>query len=99
MTNNSDYQNRIVELAKDILLLSRNSLLVNLRFLDVALSQFELIPQSEDAFLTDGKNLLYNPKLVLNVPDYQNIFWSGIFCKGGLSEKLWRCVYSGPSGK
>lgn len=65
MTNNSDYQNRIVELAKDILLLSRNSLLVNLRFLDVALSQFELIPQSEDAFLTDGKNLLYNPKLVL----------------------------------
>ena len=48
MTNNCDYQNRIVELAKDILLLSRNSLLVNLRFLDVALSQFELIPQSED---------------------------------------------------
>lgn len=35
----------------------------------------------------------------MNAPDYQNIFWGEIFSNGGLSEKLWWCVYSGSSGK
>lgn len=52
-------------LAHDILLLSRDTLLVNLRFLDVALSQFELYPIEESTLLTDGKHILYHPKHVL----------------------------------
>ena len=32
------------ELAREVLLLSRNTLLVNLRFLDAALNEFELEP-------------------------------------------------------
>lgn len=46
------------QLARDILLLSRNTLLVNLRFLDMALSQFELIPVGQSTLLTDGKHIV-----------------------------------------
>ena len=53
------------KLARDVLILSRNTLLVNLRFLDAALSQFELIPIEESTLLTDGKHILYNPKHIL----------------------------------
>lgn len=52
-------------LARDVLLLSRNTLLVNLRFLDVALSQFELYPIAESSLLTDGELVLYNPRYIL----------------------------------
>ncbi len=51
-------------LAREILLLSRNTLLVNLRFLDAALSQFALTPASQP-FATDGQNLYYDPRHVL----------------------------------
>lgn len=52
-------------LAKEILLLSRNTLLVNLRFLDMALSQFELLPIHDSTLLTDGRHILFNPSHVL----------------------------------
>lgn len=52
-------------LAKEILLLSRNTLLVNLRFLDMALSQLELFPITESTLLTDGRHILFNPHHVL----------------------------------
>ena len=51
-------------LAREILLLSRNTLLVNLRFLDAALSQFALTPASLP-FATDGQRLYYDPRHVL----------------------------------
>lgn len=51
-------------LAREILLLSRNTLLVNLRFLDAALSQFALTPASLP-FATDGQKLYYDPRHVL----------------------------------
>ena len=44
-------------LAREILLLSRNTLLVNLRFLDAALSRFTLTPIEGSTLLTDGKHL------------------------------------------
>lgn len=53
------------KLAREILLLSRNTLLVNLRFLDMALSQFELLPITESTLLTDGRHILFNPRHVL----------------------------------
>ena len=55
------------KLAEEVLILSRNTLLVNLRFLDAALSQFEMHPIEESSMLTDGHFLLYNPKRVLSM--------------------------------
>ena len=56
---------KIESLARDVLKLSRNTLMVNLRFLDVALNQFELYPCDDSTMLTDGKLLLFNPVHVL----------------------------------
>lgn len=61
----SEKTERQAKLAKDIMILSRNTLLVNLRFLDVALSQFKYVPIESDTMLTDGKHLLYHPPHVL----------------------------------
>lgn len=60
-----DKKGKIEKLAKDILILSRNTLLVNLRFLDMALSQFKLVPIECSTFLTDGKHIFYNPSYIL----------------------------------
>ena len=57
--------NKAEKLAEEVLIYSRNTLLVNLRFLDMALSQFEMLPCEEYSLMTDGKYLLYNPKRVL----------------------------------
>lgn len=56
---------KVITIAQDVLRLSRNTLLVNLRFLDMALSQFTLIPIRQSTLLTDGEHILYNPKHVL----------------------------------
>lgn len=61
----TEKQEKLNKLARDVLILSRNTLLVNLRFLDAALSQFELIPIEESTLLTDGKHILYNPRHIL----------------------------------
>ena len=52
-------------LALDVLLLSRNTLLVNLRFLDMALSRFTYHTVKQNTLLTDGNYLLYDPKHIL----------------------------------
>lgn len=79
---------KLNQLAKDVLHLSRNTLLVNLRFLDAALSQFELFPIEESTLLTDGKHILYNSKHVLEsyktakeipVRDYLHIVMHCVF--------------------
>ena len=55
------------KLASDVLRLSRNTLLVNLRFLDAALNQLEPLPVDTEDFTvaTDGEVLAYNPSFVL----------------------------------
>lgn len=53
------------QLARDVLILSRNTLLVNLRFLDMALSQFEYLPIEKLTLLTDGRHIFYNPRHIL----------------------------------
>ena len=57
--------NKLEKLAADVLRLSRNQLLVNLRFLDAALSRLEPRPVPEITFATDGQYLAYGPKHVL----------------------------------
>lgn len=56
-----------IKLAEDVIHLSRNTLLVNLRFLDVVLNKFALVPSFElDApFATDAKTILYSPDRIL----------------------------------
>ena len=90
---------KLENLAKEVMLLSRNTLLVNLRFLDAALSQFELIPIEESTVLTDGKHIFYNPKHVLNcykrakeipVRDYLHIVLHCVFRHMYMSPNLHR---------
>lgn len=75
-------------LALDVLKLSRNTLLVNLRFLDMALSQFIYHEVEDNTLLTDGKYLLYDPKHILRcyksakeipVRDYLHIVMHCVF--------------------
>ncbi len=56
--------NEADKLANEILDLSRNKLLVNLRFMDVALSYHKRIAY-DGTMATDGKSLLYNPGFIL----------------------------------
>lgn len=60
-----DKQKKIQKLAEDVLILSRNTLLVNLRFLDRALSMLVYVPCKEYTMMTDGKHLFYNAKYLL----------------------------------
>ena len=53
------------KLAREILTLARNTLLVKLRFLDMALSRLIYHPIPDGGLLTDGEYLLYCPKHVL----------------------------------
>lgn len=62
----TEKQKKLDVLARDVLTLSRNTLLVNLRFLDAALSQFSWLPIENDTLLTDGKHILYDPRHVLS---------------------------------
>ena len=62
---NEEQQKQLDKLARDVLILSRNTLLVNLRFLDSALSQFKFIPYDKLSFATDGKHICYNAKEIL----------------------------------
>ena len=55
---------KIDELARNVLTMSRNTLLVNLRFLDMALSMFHFTPYFGTAG-TDGQKLYYNPIYIL----------------------------------
>ena len=52
-------------LAKDILALSRNSLMVNFRFLDRSISRLEFVSDKNVSLTTDGEKLYYGPKYVL----------------------------------
>ena len=93
----SEKADKLNKLAKDVLILSRNTLLVNLRFLDAALSQFEFFPIEESTLLTDGKHILYNPRHILEcyktakeipVRDYLHIVMHCVFRHMYMDPKL-----------
>lgn len=60
-------QEKIEKIAREIIDTSRNKLLVNLRFLDMALSRFEITPKPDftSCTATDGRVFLYDPKHIL----------------------------------
>lgn len=93
---------KLNKLALDVLHLSRNTLLVNLRFLDMALSRFEYVPYNESAYFTNGEYLIYNPQHVLKsyknekdapVRDYLHIVmhcvFRHMFMNPSLNRPLW----------
>ena len=57
---------KLNKLASEVLVLSRNTLLVNLRFLDSALSRLDYFPIDDSYLLTEGTHIFYNPKYVLD---------------------------------
>lgn len=84
---NEEQQKQFDKLARDVLILSRNTLLVNLRFLDSALSQFELVPY-DGSLATEGRHICYNPIEILkryknekevSVRDYLHLVMHCIF--------------------
>ena len=91
-----EQQLKIDKLAGDVLKLSRNTLLVNLRFLDAALAQLIPAIRNEGNMGTDGKYFIYNPKYILKqykeekelpVRDYLHLIMHCIF----------RHMYVGPA--
>ena len=95
-------QQKLDSLAREVLTLSRNTLLVNLRFMDAALSMFEFFPIDESSMLTDGKHLLYNAHHVLeqyklekeaSVRDYLHIVMHCVFRHMFMNPSLDRPVW------
>ena len=93
---------KLNKLALDVLHLSRNTLLVNLRFLDMALSRFEYVSYIESTYFTNGEFLIYNPQHVLKsyktekdapVRDYLHIVmhcvFRHMFMNPALNRPLW----------
>ena len=61
----SDYNAKINDLASDVLRLARNTLLVDLRFLDAALSRLTPLSSGEIALGTEGEHIVYEPRSIL----------------------------------
>lgn len=84
---NEEQKQQLDKLARDVLILSRNTLLVNLRFLDLALSQFKLLAY-DGSLATEGRHICYNPIEILkryknekeaSVRDYLHLVMHCIF--------------------
>ena len=65
MSEVKELNKRINKAARDVLLLSRNTLLVNLRFLDMALSRLSPVSNDKVTLATDGTYLAYGPTHIL----------------------------------
>lgn len=63
---------RLDQLAQDVLCLSRDGLLIHLRFMDQALNQLKLVPEGK-SIAVDGANIYYNPKWVLKCYQSNNM--------------------------
>ena len=61
----NEKQEKLNRIAKEIITLSRSTLLVNLRFMDVALSLLEPYAIDTGTLMIDGRHIFYNPMHVL----------------------------------
>ena len=86
---NSELMEQINKIAGEVMKYSRNTLLVNLRFLDISLSKLKLIQTDLFYMATDGVHFAYNPLLVIktyreekeeSVRDYLHVLLHCIFC-------------------
>lgn len=97
-----EYVEKATKLSCDILRLSRNTLLVHLRFLDMALSILKLQPTLDIPFGSDGEVLYFEPFYVLKrykvekeaiTRDYFHVVMHGVFrhmyIHTRMSRELW----------
>lgn len=102
MISDQDVQNKISKATRDVLRLSRNTLIVNLRFLDAAISRLQPVPVDGITYATDGQHLRYGPKHVLRrfkveaeqtTRDYLHIVlhcvFSHMFVSTLIDKELW----------
>jgi predicted metal-dependent peptidase len=94
--------NKIEKIANEVMQYSRNVLLVNMRYLDVALNKLELVSSDLFYLATDGKRLAYNPLTIIqrykeerevSVRDYLHVILHCVFCHmfihTMLNQKAW----------
>lgn len=64
----SEKQQKTEKIASEILRMSRNKLLVNMRFMDMSLNQFRMSarPDLTECSSSDGEVYIYNPIHILN---------------------------------
>ena len=91
------------ELSKEVLNVARNTILINLRFMDVALAELELVASfSSRAMATDGIHLVYNPMDILKTylgerylvnRDYLHLFLHCLYRHNFVNELLDEAVW------
>lgn len=65
MSQNNDIESLINKAANDVMLFSRSNLIVNLRFLDIAIGRLQLVRSGNATMGTDGIHLVYGPRHIL----------------------------------
>ena len=55
-----------LKLASEIMELSRNTILVNMRFMDAAISRLSPVPYEGDSLSTNGASVYFSPVYVLS---------------------------------
>lgn len=63
--NQNEQNEYILNLAQEVLKLARNTLLVNLRYMDLALSRLIPVPCEKGTIMTEGTHLIFEPKHLL----------------------------------
>ena len=60
-------EEKIKELAKKVIVMARNNLIVNLRFMDSAISRLKLAPDETESIATDGESVFYDSVHILKL--------------------------------
>jgi len=102
MTDMEETNSIINKAAHEVLMLARNELMVNLRFLDTALSKLQLVPSDGMTLATDGSHLIYGPRHILRMfkveqekpaHDYLHVLlhciYSHMFVGADIDRSLW----------
>ena len=102
LNETKDIENRINSIAHEVMIYSRNTLLVHLRFLDMALSRFQLEPTERFNLATDGRVLAYNPMSLIKtykdnreqvIRQYLHVVMHCIFCHmfgtKAVDQRIW----------
>jgi len=66
MNSSDENKRKAAELALDVLNYTRDTLMVNLRFLDAALNRLEFVPYT-GSMVTDGYKMFYDPRHILSI--------------------------------
>ena len=102
MTDRDETNKIINKAARDVIALARNTLLVNMRFLDPAIGRLEPVPSDDSTFATDGSHLIYGPRHVLKTfkaenekpaRDYLHVLmhciYNHMFTGASVNRRLW----------